>query len=52
MWWIIIIIAIIVLAKWLDIKSKREIRKKVAQDYLDEHRKRIAEENAEGDKEE
>jgi hypothetical protein len=44
MWWIIIIIAIIVLGKWLDIKSKREIRRKAAQEYLDEQRKIIAEE--------
>jgi len=47
MWWIVIIIAIIVLFKWLDIKRKQEVKRKAAQEYLDEHRNKVSEEDSE-----
>jgi hypothetical protein len=37
MWWILIIVAIIVLVKWLNIKTVREGRRKAAQEYIDEN---------------
>lgn len=47
MWWIIIIIAVIILFKWFDIKRKQEVKRKAAQEYLDEQRNKVNKEDSE-----
>lgn len=51
MWWIIIIAAILILIKVLDYKSNQAIKRKAAQEYLDEHRSSIASDDENEDEE-